>query len=1116
MPRDVVITSKQLDYACTHAAVRTGTQLACGSGGGLERMIRETAHNLNGSAGFASRLVAAVLLLAPFVGVHADEAALTTGSPRTESLAAGQSRTYRVSLERGQAAELSVRQLGAHALALRWDSDDALLHTEAGRAATLRLTLIADTKTAWDITVAPVDTGSESNYSIALASPHPAAKVDRDRAAAIVALAKAEALRGKGDKASMPSARALYQTSIKNWQAASDGCGARHAYVALSGFEHDSVDAAGQMKAAQAALAQACEGDIAEQALAARLLGSAFINQGDFAQGTRATERAVALFGETGDTYQQGIAQRNLGLAYAESGEMEKALATTHSALKAAETVQDAKLLALVRNDIAFMHNARGEFALAVDAYRQTLDALKSAPYPMAEAVAWINLGIAYSQLGDIEQAFAAYAKGEAAATAIDCWSCLAEIEVDRGDDLLDAGDVVKAEAAYQRALDIAKAHQLVRQRAEALRGLGRCAMAAQKWPEARALLESARAELHRTHGRVNESVVYAMLGDLENRLNNLDAARRNYRQALALAKQADNQGWQALAYASLARVAEQSGKLDEAQRAIEQAIALIESERTRINAPDLRTSYFGTKRSYYGLYIDVLMQLDRRHPDAGHAAQALIVAERARARQLQDQLAERAIDVDQDIDPALIADERGAEDALHALAYQLSQAAAGDTARRATLQGQIDEASRRLDEVRGRIRAANPRYAELTHPAALRLDEIQRDLIGENASVLEYWLGEQQSYLWLATRDAVRAFVLPPGATIEKSADALREKLLARTIAPASRSMEQWAAYDAAEIDAVGIGANALADQILPADVRASLRGDVAIVADGGLQALPFALLLGESRKADAAFVAHVDLPSIGALRGLRALARSTASPKSLAIVADPVFRVDDPRLNGRAAATPESADALLLRAANEAGIATLSRLPHTRQEAEAIAALADRGASWIALDFAANRAAALDAAWKNYAILHFATHALLNARHPELSGIVLSLYDEGGRAEDGFLRVNDIYNLHMPADLVVLSVCESAVGQSVGAEGASNLARAFFHAGARRVVASLWPVDDRASVEFMRAFYSALLEHGRRPQDALVDAQGVLRMNPRWRAPYYWSGYVLQGDWR
>ncbi len=1062
-----------------------------------------------------SRIAVAMVLVALAGPASPKGTDLVAGRARNEAAAAGETRTYRLTLDQGQATEVTLHQRDAVGLELRWQAQGATttaLATEAGRESIVRATFFAPSRMTWELVVTPSRTDRAFHYAIAAATAHPASKADRDRAAAVAALAEAQTLRAKGDKALAPQARTLYHASIDAWLSADDSCGARNAYVALAGLEHEVVDAAAQKAAAQAALDQPCETGVADRALAERLLGSAYINQGDFASGTRETERAVASFKETGDLYQQGVAQRNLGLAYAESGEVEKALAITHSALKAAETVGDGKLLALVRNDLAFMYNARGEFALAVDAYRETLDALRANPYPMAEAVAWINLGIAYGQLGDGDQALAAYAKGESVATSIDCWSCLAEIAVDRGDDLFDGGDVAGAQTAYRHALDVAKAHDLVRQRAEALRGLGRCAMAKRDWNEARTLLDAARDELHRTNGRVNESVVDAMLGDLESRLGRLDAARASYRQALELAQQADNEAWQAVAHASLARVNEQAGDLDGARREIEQAIALIESERSRINAPDLRTSYFGTKRAYYELYVDVLMQSDRREPSRAHAASALIVAEHARARELQEQLAERAIDIAHDVDPALIAAQGAAEDRLHALAYQLSQTDAKDAAGRATLQARIDEASRHLDEARGRIRVANPRYAELTHPAALDLDEIQHTLIGADVDVLEYWLGDERSYLWVIAGDSLRAFTLPGRADIERATAALRERLLGPAQSAPSIPMEQRAASDAAALDATRTSAAALADRVLPAAARASLKHDVAVVADGGLQGIPFAVL--EPARDDAH--AFVYLPSIGTLRGLRSLPRSSAPARSVAVLADPVFRADDERLGGQAAVATDTDEALLLRAASEVGISNLPRLLHTREEAEAIASMADASAQWVALDFAANRDATLGARWQEYAIAHFATHALLNAQHPELSGIVLSLYDANGRAEDGFLRVNDIYRLHVPADLVVLSVCDSAAGKSVGAEGASTLARAFFYAGARRVVASLWPVDDRASVAFMRAFYRALLQQGRRPQDALVDAQREMQRDARWRAPYYWSGYVLQGDWR
>lgn len=1037
-----------------------------------------------------------------------------------EAVASGTVRSYRLAPLPGRAARLTVRQRGDVAVELRWrgaDGGERRLRTEGGSGAVLRWYAPSADAGSGSIEVAadPAADGREARYAIALDAPHARTRADAARAEAVDALARADALRRTGSGADAGAARKLYAASVRAWNAAADACGARQAYVALAGFEHESSDAAHQQAAAQAALEQPCADDLAHRALAARLLGSARINQGDFAAGVRATERAVAAFRRTGDRRQQGIALRNLGLAYAESGELGKALATTAAALQAAQAVGDTRLLALVRNDIALVHNARGEYALAVDAYRRSLAALRENPYPLAEAVAWINLGVAYAQLDDPQQAFDAYDHAEAAATAAGCASCLAEIEADRGDDLLDSGAVPQAEAAYGRALGIAETHGLVRQRAEALRGLGRCAIAAQDWERARRLLSDARAEMHRTGAAVNESVVLAALGDLDSRLGNLDAARANYARALALAREAENQAWQAAALASLARVEQQAGELVRARADIEAAIALIESERARIGSPDLRTSYFGSKRSYYDLYVDVLMQLAREQPGHGYEADALGVAERARARALQDQLAERAIRVDSSVAPALIAAEAAAQDRLHALAYRLSQAAHDDARRRALL-SEIDEASRALDEARGRIRAANPRYAELTHPARLQAAEIQRDLLDGDMRVLEYWLGDARSYLWVVDATSLRAFTLPPKSEIAAAAGRLRESLLAPIAAPASVPIERRAAHDAAGAEAARAAARALAERILPPAAQALLAHDVAVVADGELQAVPFAVLdWARDAGAGPASIEWTYLPSLGALRGLRALPRPAAAPTAVAVVADPVFRADDARLSGRDA-DGAAVDALLLRAASEAGVAELPRLPHTRDEAQAIAALADREASWVALDFAASRRAVAAAAWPRYTIVHFATHALLNARHPELSGIVLSLYDAQGRAEDGFLRVNDIYNLRMPADLVVLSVCESALGRSVGAEGAANLARAFFYAGTRRVVASLWPVDDRAGAAFMQAFYRALLARRLAPAAALVEAQRELRRNPRWSAPYYWGGYVLQGDWR
>jgi len=234
------------------------------------------------------------------------------------------------------------------------------------------------------------------------------------------------------------------------------------------------------------------------------------------------------------------------------------------------------------------------------------------------------------------------------------------------------------------------------------------------------------------------------------------------------------------------------------------------------------------------------------------------------------------------------------------------------------------------------------------------------------------------------------------------------------------------------------------------------------------------------------------------------------------VAVLADPVFEASDPRVHVRMAAPtkPAAPSVGLTRAVESLGHG-LTRLPFSRAEAEAIAALVPRSSLLEATDFAASRTLVANGALGDRRIVHFATHGLLDSQHPDLSGLVLSLVDEKGAAQNGFLRMQEIYNLRLPADLVVLSACQTALGREIRGEGLVGLTRGFMYAGARAVVASLWEVDDESTAELMKRFYRAMLKEKRPPADALRGAQLELSRNPRWAAPFYWAGFVLQGEW-
>jgi CHAT domain-containing protein len=256
------------------------------------------------------------------------------------------------------------------------------------------------------------------------------------------------------------------------------------------------------------------------------------------------------------------------------------------------------------------------------------------------------------------------------------------------------------------------------------------------------------------------------------------------------------------------------------------------------------------------------------------------------------------------------------------------------------------------------------------------------------------------------------------------------------------------------------------------------------------------------------------VTLPSLSVLPRLRREGAGRRRPPGvIAVVADPVFDAMDPRVTPPAAGQPGGG----LPGGGLSGgqMARLDRLPFSRAEAQAILSVAPRQGTFAALDFAASRETVLGGRLARYRIVHFATHAVLNTENPALSGVMLSRVDSHGRPRDGFLRLDDIYRLHLPADLVVLSACRTALGQEIRGEGLVGLTRGFFSAGARQVLVSLWPVEDRATAELMRRFYRELLGRGRPPAAALREAQIAMWRDAGWRPPCYWAGFVLQGDW-
>ncbi|MGB3189217.1 MAG: CHAT domain-containing protein, partial [Limnoraphis sp.] len=262
------------------------------------------------------------------------------------------------------------------------------------------------------------------------------------------------------------------------------------------------------------------------------------------------------------------------------------------------------------------------------------------------------------------------------------------------------------------------------------------------------------------------------------------------------------------------------------------------------------------------------------------------------------------------------------------------------------------------------------------------------------------------------------------------------------------------------------------------------------------------------------------ITLPSASSLAILREQVQGrTPAPKKVVVIADPVFEENDTRFQIASQPQTETNDVnkIVLRQSLEDFLGkSFGRLQHTRQEAEAILALVPDNLERLALDFNANRQTAINPNLAEYQIVHFATHGLLNESQPELSGLVFSLYDEQGTQKPGFLQLSDIFNLTLSADLVVLSACQTGVGQEIRGEGLVSLTRGFMYAGAERIVVSLWAVADSSTSEFMQNYYQKILETGTNPAKAIRETQLEMIQSNNYNAPFFWAPFVFQGEWK
>ena len=798
------------------------------------------------------------------------------------------------------------------------------------------------------------------------------------------------------------------------------------------------------------------------QGLALVMQGDLLMMDNQYAEASAAFKNAEAIWREVGDPVELATALVDQNFLAIRQGQFQNALVLLNEAQTlVVEKEAEPYLAAKVANSFGEIYEAYGQLDTALSYFRESLWLFRDVAHDVkGGATAGFKVGRVQASLGNFDEARQQIEQCLTAALTTDNALTIGMCHEELGKVLLLAGSYEPARAEFLNAISY-----FIKSKSERPR---------------------ARAEIY--------------LGQTEYLLGNLASAGATYQKALAFfTKKSDYTNEAALRF-GLGKLALQQGRLDKAEEHLRRSIELTERLRENASSKDLRSSFLDSVHDRYETYVEWMMTRYARDRSPQQAIEAFEAAEAGRARSLLDALYGYQRELRQPSDSALLIDEEKLQKKEQQLVDDktrfLSQG--GTEKETADVDQNLREVRTQYETLEARINS-DPRFKDLLRPTPLSYERIRTEITDADTSLLSYSLGTGKSFAWVVTKDGLNTYELSDKKTIEVAANQLLKLLKS----PQKNESEQTQLQSA--IDQVS------SLVIDPLSSKLQTRRLI-VVADGILQYVPFQILR-TSASAKEPMVSRfdiVDAPSASALAIVRRerIARQPGS-KLLVGFGDAVFSPDyspqptkaDPNSSGgRSQLTSRFRD--------------LPRLFNAKRELRAIGDLAGNDSAFY-VEYDATRDRFLNVDLSQFRIVHVVTHGVLNDQQPELSGLVLSQVDGSARPIDGFVSLADIYKLRAPVDLVVLSACHTALGQNLRGEGLVGLTRGFMYAGASGVVASLWQVDDRATAELMKYFYTNMLQHGMGPAAALRAAQNEIRSQPKWSSPYYWAGFTFQGDY-
>jgi CHAT domain-containing protein/Tfp pilus assembly protein PilF len=841
---------------------------------------------------------------------------------------------------------------------------------------------------------------------------------------------------------------------------------------------------------------------------------------GDLGYSAKSLEYLERAYKEANEPKMVVIILNNFGQVYGNLGQFEKALEYQQKALASYQDFRnvinekDRGIEAATLSNIGMSYLQMGQFQKAIEYIEQAFSIDKAREDLNGEATSLNNLGLIYGNLGQPEKAMEYFQKALLISQKTKYQSSEATTLNNIATQYHYMNQFPKALENFQKSLSINQKIGNREGEAQNFANIGSVYGSMKQSQKALENLQKALLIFQNLQNPQLEAVTLSNIGGQYLSIKDFEKSLEYLQQALPMHRKVQNRSSEATTLYNLAYLEVNRGNLQAALAPIQSSIEIVEELRTKIISPELRQSYFATVQSYYQFYIDLLMKLHQQNPSQGYDQQAFNISERSHARTLLELLTEAKANIKEGINPQLLAKETELQNQLDTVEQQrleiYNKPNSTDEQKSAINQRQKTLITQYQD-LQNEIRAKSPKYAALKYPQPLTLAQVQQQILDPDTALLQYSVGKDKSYLWIITKDGFTSHSLPAQKEIETAARELLNAI-------------QYGGNDTANISKV---ANQLSQLVLTPAAKLKQKRLI-IVPDGVLSYVPFSTLTLNDKPL---INQHelVNLPSSSSLAIIRQETQNRKpAPKTLAILADPIFSADDPRLKApqKQPISPTNPDLnqldlnrvtkTLKKSRAEGDNNQFPRLPRTRQEAQAILALLPKTETIVAFDDQANLNLAINPQLSQYRLIHLATHGVFNGEDPAYSGIILSLVDAKGTPINGFLRLNEIFNLNLPAELVVLSACETGLGKEIKGEGLVGLTRGFMYAGTPRVLVSLWKVDDQATAELMTRFYKLILEKKLPPAQALREAQLQMQTETEWKSPYYWSAFILQGEWR